>query len=299
MRSLTLFCARGRLALLFLCPALVLLLPSCGTQPGERVYALQGQVLAVAPNRGEATIKHEDIKGFMPAMTMPYKVKEAKLLDNIAPGDLINATLVVVSNDAYLTEVKKVGSAPLEKAPVATPAASSGFELLKTGEAVPDASFINQDGKTLGFSAFKGSTVVVTFTYTKCPLPTFCPLMDRHFATIQTSLKNDPSLTNVHLVSISFDPITDTPPVLKKHAQTLNADPRRWTFLTGTRDDIDRFAARFGVSVARASDNPLDITHTLRTAIVDADGKLVKVYTGNEWTPAQVLEDLKPVVRSS
>jgi protein SCO1 len=301
MRSLTLFCARGRLALLFLCPAVVLLLllSSCGTPPAERVYALQGQVLAVAPNRVEATIKHEDIKGFMPAMTMPYKVKEAKLLDSIAPGDLINATLVVVSNDAYLTEVKKVGSAPLEQAPVAAPAASSGFELLKAGEAVPDAPFINQDGKTLGFSAFKGSTVVVTFIYTTCPLPTFCPLMDRHFATIQTSLKNDPSLTNVHLVSISFDPITDTPPVLKKHARTLNADPLRWTFLTGRRDDIDRFAARFGVSVARASANPLDITHTLRTAIVDADGKLVKVYTGNEWTPAQVLEDLKPVVRSS
>jgi protein SCO1/2 len=297
MRSLTLFCARGRLALLFFWPAL--LLASCSTPPDQRVYALQGQVLAVAPNRGEATIKHEDIKGFMPAMTMPYKVKEAKLLDNIAPGDLINATLVIVSNDAYLTEVKKVGSAPLEKPLVLAPAASSGFELLKAGEAVPDASFVDQDGKTLGFNAFKGSTLVVTFIYTRCPLPTFCPLMDRHFATIQTSLKHDPSLTNVHLVSISFDPITDTPPVLKKHARTLNADPRRWTFLTGPRDDIDQFAARFGVSVARAHDNPLDITHTLRTAIVDADGKLVKVYTGNEWTPEQILMDLKPVVRSS
>src|SRR2546422_9404393 len=297
MRSLTLFCARGRLAPLFFCPAL--LLASCSTPSNQRVYALQGQVLAVAPNHGEATIKHEDIKGFMPAMTMPYKVKEAKLLDNIAPGDLINATLVVVSNDAYLTAVKRVGSAPLEKPSVAAPAASSGFELLKAGEAVPDASFVDQDGSKIGFSAFQGSTVVVTFIYTKCPLPTFCPLMDRHFATIQTNLKNDPSLTNVHLVSISFDPITDTPPVLKKHARTLNADPRRWTFLTGTRDDIDQFAARFGVSVARAYDNPLDITHTLRTALVDADGKLVKVYTGNEWTPEQVLMDLKPVVRSS
>jgi protein SCO1/2 len=297
MCSLTLFCARGRLALLFCCPAL--LLSSCSTPPDRRAYALQGQVLAVAPNRGEATIKHEDIKGFMPAMTMPYKVKESKLLDNITPGDLINATLVVVSNDAYLTEVKKVGSAPIERAPAGTPAASSGFELLKTGAAVPDASFVDQDGKKVAFSAFKGSTLVVTFIYTRCPLPTFCPLMDRHFATIQTRLKADPSLANVHLVSISFDPITDTPPVLKKHARTLDADPARWTFLTGTRDDVDQFAARFGVSVARAFENPLDITHTLRTAIIDADGKLVKVYTGNEWTPEHVLMDLKPVVRAS
>ena len=94
--------------------------------------------------------------------------------------------------------------------------------------------------------------MVVTFIYTRCPLPTFCPLMDRHFATIQTAIKGDPALKNVRLVSVSFDPATDTPPVLKKHAAELNADPARWTFLTGDRDDIDRFAARFGVSVARA-----------------------------------------------
>jgi len=253
-------------------------------------------VLAVAPNHDGATIKHEEIKGLMPAMTMPYKVKEAKLLDHVVPGDLVNATLVVVSNDAYLTEVNKIGSAPLEQPPAATQAASSGFELLRPGEVVPDASFVDQDGKKLGFRAFKGSTLVVTFIYTRCPLPTFCPLMDRHFATIQTRLKNDPALKNVHLVSISFDPITDTPPVLKKHARTLEADPRRWTFLTGTRDDVDQFAARFGVSISRALDDPLNVTHTLRTAVVDADGKLVKVYTGNEWTPEQVLADLKPVV---
>src|SRR2546427_3181165 len=291
MRSLTLFCARGRLAPLFFCPAL--LLASCSTPSNQRVYALQGQVLSVAPNHGEATIKHEDIKGFMPAMTMPYKVKEATLLDNIAPGDLINATLVVVSNDAYLTEVKRVGSAPLEKPSVAAPAASSGFELLKAGEAVPDASFVDQDGSKIGFSAFKGSTVVVTVIYTKCPLPTFCPLMDRHFATIQKPLKEDPALNKTHLVTVSFDPATDTPAVLKQHAKTLNADLTRWTFLTGDRDEVDRFASQFGVSVSRAMNDPSNIAHNLRTAIVGADGKLVKVYTGNDWSPDQVLADLK------
>ena len=169
-------------------------------------------------------------------------------------------------------------------------------DLLKPGEEVPDTSFVDQDGKKLGFSTFKGSTLVVTFIYTRCPLPTFCPLMDRHFTTIQTTLKNEPALKNVHLISISFDPITDTPPVLKQHARTLKADLRRWTFLTGGRDDVDQFAARFGVTVSRALDNPLDITHTLRTAIVGADGRLVKVYVGNEWTPEQILADLKPVV---
>jgi protein SCO1/2 len=173
------------------------------------------------------------------------------------------------------------------------PTASSGFELLRPGEPVPAGAFVDQDGRKRTFAAFKGSPVVVTFVYTKCPLPTFCPLMDRHFATLQRTLKDDAALQKVHLVTVSFDPTIDTPPVLKAHAKELGADLKRWTFLTGDRDEVDRFAARFGVSVSRALNDPRDITHNLRTAIVGADGTLVKVYTGNEWTPDQVLADLR------
>jgi protein SCO1 len=234
-------------------------------------------------------------------MTMPYAVKDEHLVDGLSAGDLINATLVVASNDAYLTAITKVGQAPLEKPPpdAPMPTASSGFELLKPGEAVPDGSFLDEDGRRRSFSAFKGSRVVMTFIYTTCPLPTFCPMMDRHFVTIQQSLEEDPALKDVRLVTVSFDPKTDTPPVLKKHARELKADPTRWTFLTGDRDDVDRFAARFGVSIARAQNDPRDITHNLRTVIIDPDGKLLKVYTGNEWTPDQILADLKPVVRTN
>jgi protein SCO1/2 len=118
--------------------------------------------------------------------------------------------------------------------------------------------------------------------------------MDRNFAAIQKQLNEDPAPgRSVHLVSVSFDPAHDTPAVLAKHAVTVHADPKRWTFLTGARDDVDQFAARFGVSVARAMNDQGDITHNLRTAIIDADGKVVKIYTGNEWTPEQILADLK------
>ena len=289
-------------AALALSLAAALLVAACSRPSDERRYTLQGQVLSITPDRHEATIKHEEIKGLMPAMTMPYKVQETKLLDGVAPGDLINATLVVVTNDAYLVSLKKVGSAPLEKPPAEAPApsASSGFELLKPGEAAPDTAFVDQDGKKRRFSSFQGQTVVLTFIYTRCPMPTFCPLMDRHFVSIQQKLKSDPALgRRVHLVTVSFDPLTDTPPVLRKHAQELHADLRGWTFLTGDRDEIDQFAARFGVSVARALNDQRDITHNLRTAIVDAKGKLVKVYTGNEWTPDQVLADLAQVGSSN
>jgi len=208
-----------------------------------------------------------------------------------------SATLVVYSNGAYLRDIKKTGSKPLEKPPAeaASPSASSGFELLKPGDEIPNAPFLDQNGRKRHFADFKGSPLAITFIYTKCPLPTFCPMMDRHFASIQKSLKEDPSLKRVHLLTVSFDPLTDTPPVLREHAKSVGADLARWTFLTGDRDEIDRFASRFGVFVTRALNDPRDITHNLRTAIVDAEGRLVKVYTGNEWTPDQVLADLKSV----
>lgn len=282
------------------CLCLAVLGPACRPSD-QREYTLQGQVLSVAEDHKQATINHEAIKGFMAAMTMPYNVHDPRQLEGIGPGDLVNARLVVLSNDAYLTNVKKVGQAPLPAAPAQTqaPSASSGFELLKPGESVPAAKFIDQDGKPRTFGSFKGSTVLITFIYTRCPFPTFCPLMDRNFAAIQTQLKNNAALKGrVHLLSVSFDPLTDTPPVLKAHAEKLGADLKDWTFLTGDRDDIDQFAARFGVSVARATNDPRDITHNLRTAIVNPEGKLVKVYVGNEWTPEQALADLAPVAHA-
>ena len=127
--------------------------------------------------------------------------------------------------------------------------------------------------------------------------PTFCPLMDRNFATLQGKLEEDRGL-NVHLLTVSFDPETDTPAVLKAHAKELGANPKIWTFLTGDLDTIDQFAGRFGVSIQRVLDEQkqVNITHNLRTAILDREGNLVKSYTGNEWTPAQVLADVKVLV---
>jgi protein SCO1 len=284
----------GRFSIVF---TIALAAAACGRGADERSYTLEGQVLAVDAARKQLTVKHEEIKGLMPAMTMPYEVRETTLLDGLTPGDLINATLIIETNDAYLKTIKKVGNAPLETPPQDTstaPAARSGFEVLKVGEEVPDTAFVDQDAKKRTFSSFRGSPLVLTFIYTRCPLPTFCPLMDRHFAAMQQPLQDDPALRRVRLVTVSFDPKTDTPPVLKRHARELKADLARWTFLTG-----DQFAARFGVSIARAMNDPRDITHNLRTAIIGADGRVVKVYIGNEWSPAQVLEDLRSVVSTS
>lgn len=267
---------------------------ACSREPATREFRLQGQIQKIEASGLQASIKHEEIHGFMQAMTMDYKVRDAKQYEGLQPGDLITATLVVESSDGYLKDVTKVGNAPL---PGSAPTASSGFELLKPGEAVPNTSFVDQDGTKREFASYRGKTVVVTFIYTKCPLPTFCPLMDRHFATMQAKIKGEPSLKDVRLLSVSFDPINDTPAVLKKHAASLGADPERWTFVTGDRDEIDKFASRFGVTITREMNDMTNIAHNLRTAIVDAKGTLVKAYTGNEWSPEEVLADLATVAK--
>jgi protein SCO1/2 len=283
-----------------LCFGVMLLAAACGRGSADyRQYTLQGQILSIGVDRKEANIKHEAITGFMAAMTMPYKVLDARELESLAPGDLITSTLVVVSNDAYLKDVRKVGSAPLEKPPAEapTPSASSGFELLKPGEPVPDGAFVDHAGRPRTMADYRGWAVVVTFIYSTCPMPTFCPLMDRHFAALQEKLRTDNNHLRARLVSVTIDPITDTPDQLAKHAATLHADPQVWTFLTGKRDDLDKWAMRFGLSVSRAMNDQRDITHNLRTVIIDRQGVLVKTYTGNEWTPDQVLADLQMMVR--
>jgi protein SCO1 len=269
---------------------------------GERTYTLQGQVQSITPDRQEAMVKHGEIAGLMPAMTMPYRFKTKAELDALKPGDVIDATLVIVSNDAFLAGVKKTGEAPIEKPPAESLVSSSTLDratrLLQPGDTVPDGAFVDQNGRKTSLRAFRGSTVVLTFIYTRCPLPTFCPMMDRHFVTIQEHMKSDGALKHVHLITISFDPARDTPAVLRAHAKELDADLTRWTFFTGTPEAVNQFAGTFGVSVVRNPNDDRDITHNLRTAIIGPDGVLKKLYTGNEWTPEDILMDLKPVANA-
>lgn len=272
---------------------------ACSKAPEERQYPLTGQIIGISSDRLEATIKHDEIKGLMEAMTMPYRVKDAKEFEGLVPGDLISATLVVVSSTGHLKDVKKVGTAPLAPATSPPPSTGVGPDLLTPGQPVPNMSFLDQEGQPRRLDGYAGSVLLLTFTYTRCPMPTFCPLMDRHFATLQQAVMTTPVLADrVHLLTVSIDPEADTPPVLKAHAQTLRADPRFWTFLTGARDEIDRFAARFGMTVVRDGNDALNITHTLRTAIIDSRGRLVKVYAGNDWTPPQMLAVLKPLAET-
>ncbi len=280
------FVRAGRLVAL----VLPLALTACSRAEPPRQYPLQGQILAVHPERQEVTIRHEDIPQFMPAMTMTYPVATRELLEGREPGELVSATLEVADSTGRLVAITRTGLAPLPTGPDGEPMAAP---VLSEGDEVPDAAFIDQTDRRRSFSEWAGGHTLVTFIYTSCPLPNFCPLMDQNFSTIQRAAAEDPALAGrVRLVSISLDPERDTPAVLAAHAARRKADPAVWTFLTGDTVTIDRFAARFGVGAVRAADSP-EITHNLRTALVGPDRRVLKFYSGSDWTPATVLADLR------
>ena len=264
--------------------------------PTPRQYELRGQILALRPAANEVLIKHGDIQNFMPGMTMPFKVKNAALLEGKAAGDLVTAQLMVGENEAWLSAIEKTGTAPLESAATIPPA--SFVTPLAAGDSVPDAALTNQDGQPVSVAALRPRAVAITFIYVRCPLPEFCPLMDRRFADVQRQLEADAALRNrVQLLSVSFDPDQDTPAVLKAHAAKLGADPTRWTFATAPRETVDRFAAAFGVNVIREADRT--ITHNLRTAVIGPDGRVVAIYNGSDWNAEQMIGDLKRALQAS
>jgi protein SCO1/2 len=290
--SVVMFSARPGRALAAAVFGGLAVLASCKAEP-DRTYPLRGQILAIEKARPDGrphvTVKHEDIPNFMPAMTMPYSVREPA--DQVEAGDLVTATLVLhPGGDVYLTNLKKTGHAelPAGAGPVKI------MDVMAPGDEVPADPLVDQDGTTRRLSDWRGQALAVTFVYTRCPLPDFCPALDRRFGELQRVISGDARLRDrVHLVSVSFDPAHDTPAVIQAHAKTRGADPRTWSYLTGSPAAIDHFTSRFGVSPIADKNTAETLTHNLRTAVIDRNGRLVKIHSGNEWTVETLIADLR------
>jgi protein SCO1/2 len=276
--------------MLRLCVALVLVaaVSACRSGPPPREFEIVGQIQAVEPERREVTITHQDIKGFMPGMTMPFKAEKG-LLEGRRPGDLVTGTLVVGEVDVHISKLTVTGHRPLDTT-VTLPA--DGSAIIQPGDLVKDAALVDQDGKPRRMSEYRGHRLALTFVYTRCPLPEFCPLMNQHFRTMQTRIAQTPALADVRLLSMTLDPVYDTPAILKTFAVGAGADPARWTFLTAEPAEAARFMEQFGIIAERDPANEVQITHNLRTAVIGADGRLKTVHTGNRWVPDELVADL-------
>ena len=267
---------------------LVALLSAVGCSRG-REYELRGQIVAVDRTRQELTVKHEDITGFMPGMTMPFRVQDARSLEGREAGELIRATLVVEDATGYLKNVIVTGRAPLTE-----PAPPPRVDVLQPGDVVPDTVLLDEAGRAHTLADWRGQVLAVTFIYTRCPVPDFCPRMDSRFGDVQRIVAADPGLRDrVHLLSVTFDPEHDTPAVLAAHAKKAGADPAIWSFLTGDRAEVITFAARFGVMVTAGHGGTQEIVHTLRTAVVDPKGRLSSVLSGGDWTAETLIAAMR------
>ena len=256
-------------------------------------YELKGTIVAFDKNQRQVIIAHEAIPDFMDAMTMPFTLKDEAAYDVMQPGAKIQATLAVSGERSWLENPIITVAVP-----DATPgaAASSGLREPTAGEQVPDFALVNQDGRRVSLADYRGRALALTFIYTRCPLPDYCPLMSENFAAVNRELAKDPALgTKARLLSVTVDPEYDTPKVLRSYGaghtgEFASERFERWQFATGDPSEVRRVAEHFGLSYARDKDQ---IIHSLRTAVIAPDGRLFKLYRGNEWKPAELLADLR------
>ena len=272
------------LLMMWLCVTL-----SCGRSGSEKRYDFKGKVVVVEPDKHLVTVAHEDVKDLMPAMTMPFTVPSDSDLQILAPGDEITATLVVDGSHSWLEGLIIARES-------ANPAAMPGVVVAKEGDEVPNFTLRNQDDREIRIQNYRGKALLLTFIYTRCPVPEYCTLMSNNFAQVDRELGQDPDLyAKTHLLSISIDPEYDTPKVLRSYGAAhteryQNETFAHWEFASGTSDQVKKIAEYFGLAYFPEMDQ---IIHALRTVIVSPDGKVAKIYSGNEWKPEEIVDAMK------
>ena len=264
------------------------------------VYKLRGKIVSTDAAHGIVMVNHEAIPGFMEAMTMPYQLKDPSIASDLHPGDTITADVLVTKNaeeTVMLDHIVVIAQAKPDYKPAVF------YHVPAPGDAVPDFKLRNQDGRTIHLEQFRGKALLLTFIYTRCPLPNFCPLVTHNFAVIDRQLAADPVLyAKTHLLCVSFDPDHDTPARLRAYgAEYIGSDAKNafthWDFGVPTKPELLEMAKYFDVGITQGPDNT--ITHTLSTTLIGPQGKVAQFYPGNEWTPEQVVADVKKLEAKS
>lgn len=263
----------------------------------ERVFTVRGIIRAPYED-GTISIQHEAIPNFMPAMTMPFYV-DPQDARNLAPGDRVEFEFRV-GERSRATKFRKLAStaARPELAPSSAPRPSSAYpqvtaaqRRLRAGDTVPEFSLLDQDNRTVTAKDLRGRHTIVSFIFTRCPVPEFCPLIAKKFQSLQTQLRALPvaGSSGVQLLSISIDPDYDRPAVLRAYGQALGADFARWRFATGDTADVAALTRAFAVRTER---NGGTLDHTLATALIGPDGNVVEIWRGNAWKPEEIVAKL-------
>jgi protein SCO1/2 len=252
-------------------------------------YPLKGKIISVDKNAGTANIDAEAISGFMDAMIMPYTFKPPATVNQLQPGDSITADVVVDSEKYWLENVKVIAHSP------ASAEKAAAVHIPQPGEEVPDFKLVNQNGKNISLHQYRGQTLLLTLIYTRCPFPDFCPRVSHEFSAIDQKVRADPArYGKTHLLSISFDPAHDTPKVLRAYGfSCANSKDlalfNRWEFAAIHQAELPEFADYFALTYKEEGGL---ITHSLSTAVISPDGKILKWYHGADWQASDLLQDI-------
>jgi protein SCO1/2 len=274
------------------------ILPEVSTQAGTTNYFVRGVLKEIRQDEHQLVIAHESISNFMDAMTMPFNVKDAGILANAAIGEKVTFQLHVTETESWIDHIERLDvSRPVASSLPAVSKSDSDPEV-KTNSAATSGSknplrdykFTNELGQPVSLSDFRGQAIALTFFFTRCPIPEFCPRLSRNFEAVQRKLgamENAP--TNWHLISVTFDPANDTPEVLKAYGTSYQYDPKHWSFLTGPQDKIAEFARLCDVKFD--PDNGF-FNHNFRTLIIDASNQLQMVFPTSGDLSGPIVQEL-------
>jgi protein SCO1/2 len=257
----------------------------------QQRYPVKGLVLSVDAPHQTMLVSCEEIRGYMHAMVMTFRVPDAGSLNDLARGAMVAFSLVVTKDESHAENVKIRTYASAEREPakasrlaVFQQALQGKSTQLRIEQSVPDFSLVDQKSRPVHFGEFAGKVVALNFIYTRCALPDYCFRLSNNFGVLQKRYK-DRLGRDLVLLTITFDPVHDQPELLNSYAQTWKADPENWRFLTGPPQDVQRVCDLFGVNFV--PDEGLFI-HSLHTAVIGRDGKLVANLEGNEFTAEQL-----------
>jgi len=264
-----------------------------------QIYQVKGVIKELFPERKKVKIAHEEITNYMEAMTMMLDVREARELVGLQAGDTVSFRMLVTDDDGWIDQLKKIEGprTPLPPEP-ATFRRVREVEPLAVGDKLPEYTFTNSLGRVLRLSEFQGRALGITFIFTRCPFPTFCPRLSSNFSETAQKLKamaNGP--TNWHLLSITIDPEYDTPARLQGYAQRYKADSNHWDHVTGALIDITAISEQFGLQFWRANPNE-PINHNVRTVVVDATGRIQWITPENDWKSDTLVEQMVRAARA-
>jgi protein SCO1/2 len=284
--------------------ALVLLVASCrsqqptgpaATRVEPQFFAVKGVVREVKPDGRTIVVRHEEITNYMAAMTMPFRVKDTNGLAGLKAGDEIAFRLLVTKDESWIDRVTRTGRAsPADPPSISSaPATNTPAEFRLT--TIPDFALTNEFGQPLSLHSFQGRAVGLTFFFTRCPIPEYCPRLTKNFQGAIERLKALPDgPTNFHFLSISFDPV-DTPVLLRSYARQYKYDSNHWSFVTGNNEQIQELARGFGVGVTKEGGG---YNHNFSTVIFDAAGRLQNMWPiGGDMTD-QIAAEINKAARA-